>query len=265
MTEPALPSLFISHGPPTMVVDDLPVAEVLAGLGRALPRPRAVLCVSAHWIESRPTVSLAARPETIHDFYGFPRELYGLRYPAPGAPEAARRAAALLEGAGIACARDSERGLDHGAWEPLMLMYPDADVPVAQLSLWGGADAAAHLAMGRALAPLRSEGILVIGSGTATHNLREWRGGGPTPDWAQAFEDWLVDSVTAGDTDAVAGYLRQAPQALRAHPSDDHYLPLPIAMGAGGAGNGRSPGRVLHRGFSYGSLSMAAFAFGEAA
>jgi len=245
-----------------MVLDDLPVAGVLASLGRALPRPKAILCVSAHWQAPRPCVSLAEAPETIHDFYGFPRPLYDLRYPAPGAPELARRAAALLEAAGFACDRDPERGLDHGAWEPLMLMYPDADVPVAQLALRADGDAEAHLALGRALAPLRAEGVLILGSGTATHNLAEWRAGSETPDWARGFEDWLVAAVSAGDAAAIGDYLKRGPQARRAHPSAEHFLPLPLAMGAGSADNGKIPGQVLHRGFSYGSLSMAAFAFG---
>ncbi len=270
MSEAALLSLFVSHGPPSMVMDDLPVAGVLARLGRALPRPAAILCVSAHWQAARASVGLAEAPETIHDFYGFPAPLYDLRYPAPGAPALARRAAALLEAAGLACDREPERGLDHGAWEPLMLMYPDAEVPVAQLSLHAGEDAAAHLALGRALAPLRAEGILILGSGTATHNLAEWRAGGDTPDWARRFENWLVETVTAGDTGAMADYLNRGPQARRAHPSAEHFLPLPLAMGAGAApgpgselgAEGPIPGQVLHRGFSYGSLSMAAFAFG---
>ncbi|MFQ5774951.1 MAG: DODA-type extradiol aromatic ring-opening family dioxygenase [Kiloniellaceae bacterium] len=260
MSERPLPSLFVSHGPPTMVLDDIPVRGFLARLGRELPRPRAVLCASAHWFAERPTVSLAERPETIHDFYGFDRALYEIRYPAPGEPDLARRAAALLEAAGIDCALDPARGLDHGAWEPLMLMYPQADVPVVQLSLQRGADVAAHLRIGRALAPLRREDVLVLASGTAVHNLAQWRADSlTTPAWAIAFEDWLVDAVTAGDDEAVANYQRRAPDAALAHPTEDHFLPLPVAMGAGGPDGSA---RVLHRGFSYGSLSMAAFAFG---
>ncbi len=249
-----------------MVLDNLPVAAVLARLGQDLPRPKAVLCVSAHWVAPGPCVSTTEVPETIHDFFGFPKPLYELRYPAPGAPAAANRAAELIQAAGMDCALDSVRGLDHGAWEPLMLMYPEANIPVAQLALHAGADAATHLALGRALAPLRAEGVLVLGSGTATHNLAEWRAGTDTPDWAQAFEDWLVETVEAGDSTAIADCMHRAPQASRAHPSDDHYLPLAVAMGAGAdPGSPDSiPGRILHRGFSYGSLSMAAFAFGAA-
>ena len=262
MPETPLPSLFVSHGPPNMVLDDIPACAALARIGRQLPRPRAILCVSAHWLAEKPTLSLAEAPETIHDFYGFEPALYELSYPAPGAPELARRAAALFEAAGFDCDLAPDRGLDHGAWEPLMLMYPEAEVPVAQLSLRAGADAAAHLALGRALAPLRAEGVLVVGSGTATHNLAQWHADPEaTPDWAIAFDDWLAAAVTEGDAEAIADYRAQAPGVGLAHPSEEHFLPLPVAMGAGGA-DGKSA--VLHRGFSYGSLSMAIFAFGIA-
>jgi 4,5-DOPA dioxygenase extradiol len=262
MTGTPLPSLFVSHGPPSMVLDDIPVRAALARLGRELPRPQAILCVSAHWLAERPTVSLAERPETIHDFFGFDRALYDLSYPAPGAPELARRTAALLTEAGLGCEQAPERGLDHGAWEPLMLMYPEADVPVVQLSLQMGADSAAHLALGRALAPLRAEGVLVLASGTATHNLDQWRADPErTPDWAVAFDAWLAGAVAERDTAAIVNYRTEAPGAALAHPSEDHYLPLPVALGAGGA-DGKTA--VLHRSFSYGSLSMAIFAFGVA-
>ncbi len=262
MTGTLLPSLFVSHGPPTMVLDDIPLRAALAGLGRELPRPQAVLCVSAHWLAEKPTVSLAEAPETIHDFYGFDPALYELAYPAPGAPELARRTAELLGAAGFDCVLDPDRGLDHGAWEPLMLMYPEAEVPVAQLSLQMGADPATHFELGRALAPLRAEGVLVLGSGTATHNLGQWRADpAATPDWASDFDDWLARAVTEGDAAAIVNYRTEAPRAALAHPTEEHYLPLPVAMGAGGAAGGTA---VLHRGFSYGSLSMAVFAFGTA-
>ncbi len=255
-----LPSLFVSHGPPNMVLDDIPTQTALADIAAKLPRPKGVLCISAHWLEDKPTVSLAERPETIHDFFGFERALYEIGYPAPGDPALARRTAALLEAAGISCDLTPDRGLDHGAWEPLMLMYPEADVPIVQLSLQAGADAATHHGVGRALAALRHEGILILGSGTAVHNLSQWRRDAvSTPDWARAFDDWLAEAVTAGDNEALVNYRNVAPHAALAHPSDEHYLPLPVAAGAA---SDKSPGRVLHRGFSYGSLSMAAFAFG---
>jgi 4,5-DOPA dioxygenase extradiol len=265
MADTPLPSVFVSHGPPTLVLDDDPARDFLVRLGRELPRPKAILCVSAHWLTETPAVTLSPRPGTIHDFFGFDRSLYEIAYAAPGDPELAQRVAGLVEAAGFACAKDPERGLDHGAWEPLMLMYPEADVPVVQLALMAGADAAAHLRLGAALEPLRHEGVLVLASGTAVHNLAQWRADpAATPAWARAFDDWLAQAVARGDRAAIAGYLSAAPHAAMAHPSEDHFLPLPVAMGAGGT-NGSGPGgggRALYRGFSYGSLSLAAFAFG---
>ncbi|MFQ6017305.1 MAG: DODA-type extradiol aromatic ring-opening family dioxygenase [Kiloniellaceae bacterium] len=262
MADTPLPSVFVSHGPPTLVVDDIPARDFLSRLGRALPRPRGILCVSAHWLNDRPAVSLAERPETIHDFVGFDKSLYEMTYPARGDPDLARRTAGLLRAAGVECALAADRGLDHGAWEPLMLMYPEAEVPVVQLSLQAGADAAAHLRLGQALEPLRHDGILVLASGTAVHNLAQWRADpDSTPDRASAFEDWLSEAVARGDREAIADYRRQAPAAAWAHPSEEHFLPLPVAMGAGGT-HGKA--RVLYRGFAYGSLAMAAYAFGAA-
>ena len=263
MTQP-LPSLFVSHGAPTLPFEDAsPARAFLAGLGGQIPKPRAILAVSAHWETARPTLSGAERPATVHDFYGFPRELYALRYPAPGAPALAERAAGLLREAGLPAGLDPGQGLDHGAWVPLLLAFPEADIPVAQLSVQPAGGAAAHLALGRALAPLRDEGVLILGSGGAVHNLGRIRyGGGPlpvsAPAWAQAFEDWLVGAVEAGDAAALAAWLDEAPEARIAQPSDEHFLPLLVALGAGGG----APGRVLHRGFEHGSLSMAAFGWG---
>jgi len=252
-----LPSLFVSHGAPTLPLErDSPARGFLAGLGRALDRPEAILCVSAHWEAPAPSLGLAARPETIHDFYGFPDALYRLRYPAPGAPDLARRAAALLEAAGLEPALEPARGLDHGAWVPLLLMFPEADIPVTQLSLLARAGAAAHLALGRALAPLRAAGVLVLASGGAVHNLRHWRAGhDEPPDWARDFDDWLAERITAGAVEELVGYRELAPAAATAHPSEEHLLPLHVALGAA-----EGPGRVLHSSFTN-SLSMAAFAF----
>ncbi|MFQ5954338.1 MAG: DODA-type extradiol aromatic ring-opening family dioxygenase [Kiloniellales bacterium] len=253
------PSVFVSHGPPTMVVDDVPVRGFLGDLGRRLDRPTAVLCVSAHWDTAAPRLGGADRPETIHDFYGFPAELYRLRYPAPGAPEVAARALALLRDAGIDAGLDPARGLDHGAWEPLMLMYPEADVPVTQVSIQSAAGAAAHLALGRTLAPLRRDGVLVLASGTAVHNLARFRDDQDSvADWARRFDDWLASRVEAGAVDDLVHYREQAPDATMAHPTEDHFLPFLVALGAGGSG---ARGRALHRSFAYGSLSMAAYAF----
>lgn len=253
------PTIFVSHGPPTMALEPTPCHRFLEGLGAELGRPEAVLCVSAHWETGRPSVSAAARPATIHDFYGFPEALYALRYPAPGAPALAQRCVDLLAAAGVGCHSDPDRGLDHGAWVPLMLMYPGADVPVTQLSIQRPGDGAQHLALGRALAPLRAEGVLVLASGNATHNLRE-RGAPDDPPaaFALAFDDWLTGAVEAGREDDLVQYLNVAPEAARNHPTPDHFTPLLVALGAAGAG---ARGRRLHASFAWASLSMAAFAF----
>jgi len=262
----ALPAIFVTHGAPTLVVDDTPARDFLAALGQEVGTPDAILCVSAHWERRRPAVSIAPRPETIHDFYGFPPPLYELAYPAPGAPDVADKAAALIRDGGLDCDEDPGRGLDHGAWTPLMLMYPAADIPVAQVSVQSAAGPAHHLALGAALAPLRDENVLILASGSATHDLSSFGRHGldapPTPETA-AFDDWLVDTVGGGDTEALVDYRRRAPHAARNHPTDEHFLPLFAALGAGGTGGG--PGRVLHRSCTYGIIAMTAFAFGEAA
>lgn len=227
-----LPSLFVSHGAPTLCLEPQPARTFLLGLGARLPHPEAILCVSAHWTTARPTVTLAARPETLHDFYGFPEALYDVRYPAPGAPRLARRVLELLTGAGIPAVGDDRRGLDHGAWVPLGLMYPQADVPVVQLSVQPDTPAREHLAIGEALAPLGKEGVLVMGSGGATHNLGDvrWETPGlpvaPPPEYVRAFDAWLKAAVAAGDAQALVEYLEQAPHARRNHPTPEHFLPL---------------------------------------
>jgi 4,5-DOPA dioxygenase extradiol len=255
----SFPAIFVSHGSPMLVFESIPARDFLTRLGRDLGRPRAILCISAHWETAVPEVSGVDKPETIHDFFGFPEELYKLQYPAPGAPALAERAIALLAAAGIEGLIDPTRGLDHGAWNPLMLMFPQADVPVTQLSVQPRRGPEAHLALGRALAPLRAEGILVMGSGGAVHNLAQFRVDRRVPaPWAVSFDAWLADRIAAGDTDALLNYRTRA-DAAQAQPSDEHFLPLFVAMGAGGKG---ARGRVLHRSFAHGSLSMSAYAWG---
>ena len=258
-----LPSVFVSHGAPTLPLEDIPARTFLEGLGRELGRPEAVLCVSAHWETVDPVLSLAEAPETIHDFYGFPDALYRLTYPAPGAPDLAGRATALLADSGLDAVPVEGRGLDHGAWVPLLLMYPEAEVPVTQLSVQTADGPAAHVALGRALQPLRAEGVLILGSGGAVHNLREWRAGETVvPGWAQGFDDWLAEKVEAGAVADLVDYRTRAPEGARAHPTEEHFLPLFVALGAGEGPEG-AEGRVLHRSFGPGGLSMAAFAFGR--
>jgi 4,5-DOPA dioxygenase extradiol len=258
-----MPTLFLSHGSPMYAIEPGDAGRAWVELGRTLPRPRAVLMVSAHWETAVPMLSGNARPETIHDFGGFPPELYRLAYPAPGAPELATSCVALLKAADIAAGVDGCRGLDHGAWVPLRWMYPDADVPVLQLSVQPGLGAAHHVQLGRALAPLTGDGVLIIGSGHATHNLRDWMANARRPEplkYAQAFADWLAAALAAHDTDALVAWRERAPEALRAHPSDEHFLPLFVAYGA--AGGAPRPERVVS-GFLNGALAMDSYLFRE--
>jgi 4,5-DOPA dioxygenase extradiol len=254
---PSMPVVFVSHGSPMLVFEDIPARQFMAGLGQALPRPQAILCVSAHWETAAPAVSGAARPETIHDFYGFPRELYQLQYPAPGAPDLAAQVRDTLNAAGIACAIDAGQGLDHGAWNPLSLIYPQADIPVAQFAIQPDLGPAHHLKLGQALAPLRRQGVLILASGGAVHNLGQFRiDRERAADWALSFDGWVREKITAGEADALVDYRRTRPDGAKAHPTDEHFMPLFVALGAGlesGAG------RTLHQSFAHGSLSMAAY------
>ncbi len=259
---PALPSIFISHGSPMHALDAGAAGESWAALGRRLPRPRGIVIVSAHWETEAPSLTGSARPETIHDFYGFPEPLYRIRYPAPGAPGLAARAAALLGQAGLTAEVDPTRGLDHGAWSPLLHAYPDADVPVVQLSLQSTLGTRHHLALGRALAPLAGEGVLLIGSGHMTHNLRDWvRSGREVAPLAYAleFQAWVAARIAARDLEALADYRARAPHAVRAHPSEEHFLPLFFALGAAAPGGASER---LYDGIEGGALAMDAWLFG---
>ena len=248
--------VFVSHGSPMLALTPTPAHRFLRGLGESLPRPRAILCISAHWETEAPQLGSVDDPETIHDFSGFPPELYRLRYPAPGAPDLADEAAGLLGETGMDATIDPQRGLDHGAWVPLMLMYPQADIPVTQLSIQHHRGAAWHFDLGRALAPLCDDDVLVLGSGAIVHNLRDLRfeGGEPDP-WARDFEQYAHAAIVAGDAAALTGYRQHAPEARRAHPRDEHLLPLLVPFGAAG---GR-PGQALHRSFELGNLGMGAW------
>jgi 4,5-DOPA dioxygenase extradiol len=232
-----------------------------ATLGRTLGKPRAVLVASAHWETSVPMLTGNPKPETIHDFGGFPDALDQIRYPAPGAPEVAARAVSLLKDAGIAAGVDGCRGLDHGAWVPLLWMYPDADVPVVEISLQPGIGAARHVELGRALSPLAGEGVLIVGSGHVTHNLRDWMANPRRQEplrYAQAFAHWVHERLTERDTAALVAYRDQAPEAARAHPSEEHFLPLLVAWGAA-AGNARI--ERLAAGFEAGALANDSYVF----
>lgn len=248
-----LPSLFISHGSPMLALQPGASGPALAGLANALPRPKAVVLVSAHW-ESRDLLVMSnPQPATWHDFGGFPQALYAVQYPAPGAPALAQRVADLL-GAKL----DAQRPFDHGSWVPLSLMYPQAEIPVIQVSLPSQAGPALQLKVGAALAALRGEGILLIGSGSITHNLGEldWHAGPDTIEpWALAFRDWVVEKLQADDRPALLEYRQQAPFAVRNHPSDEHLLPLFFALGAGERFS------IVHQGFTLGALGMDIYRF----
>lgn len=258
----SMPALFISHGSPMMAIADSPARRFLVGLGQRLPRPKAIVVASAHW-ETRggPAVSLAPEPETIHDFGGFPPALYALSYPAPGAPAIAERAAQLLEGAGFAVGRSPGRGLDHGAWIPLRLMFPEADIPVTQVSILRGGTPSDHVKLGAALSGLREEGVLIIGSGSLTHNLYEFAGNdidAPVPQWVSEFDAWMHAMLTGTQREALLHYRDLAPHARRNHPTDEHLLPLFVAMGA--AGESAKAERV-HASHEYGVLAMDVYSF----
>jgi len=258
----ALPTLFLSHGSPMRAVDPGEAGAAWHAIAKTLPRPKAVLMTSAHWETSVPMVTGNARPETIHDFGGFPDALYRIRYPAPGAPLLASRVVELLKVAGFTAGIDGCRGLDHGAWVPMLHMYPEHEIPVVQLAVQPGRDTAHHLAMGRALAPLAHEGVLVVGSGHVTHNLRDWMASRNAPDalpYAASFAAWLNDTLQKRDDDALLAYREQGPSAARAHPSEEHFLPIYVAWGA--AGPDAVAERVFH-GFDGPALAMDAYAFG---
>ncbi len=256
-----LPTLFVSHGSPMHALEAGSAGAAWAALAQALPRPRAILIASAHWDTQLPMLTGGERLATIHDFSGFPEPLYRVRYDVAGAPALAARAAALLKGAGSTPAINACRGLDHGAWVPLRWMYPARDVPVAQLSVQGALDAAHHLQVGAALAPLRDEGVLVIGSGHVTHNLHDWmrHRDDPRPAaYALQFAAWLGERLADDDRAALTAWRDEAPFAQRAHPTEEHFLPLFIALGA--AGEGARATRV-YEGVDAGVLSMDAYRF----
>jgi 4,5-DOPA dioxygenase extradiol len=259
---PIQPALFVPHGAPTFALRPGAAGAAIAAATRDLPAPRAIVVVSAHWDTAVPTVGFADRPETIHDFWGFPEELYALRYPATGCREAAGQVVAAIAASGLPVATDPARGLDHGAWVPLRLMFPDADVPVIPLSIQSRGGPQQALALGRALAPLAAQGFLVVASGNVTHNLRDYQlaaaNGGRTPAYVRDFADWLAEQLAAGDTASLLDYRHRAPGAIRAHPSEEHLLPLFVAFGAGGE---RADVERFHAGIDDYVIAMDAYSF----
>ncbi|MBI5335010.1 MAG: dioxygenase [Burkholderiales bacterium] len=259
----ALPTLFLSHGAPTYALQPGDAGAQLAALGARLPRPRALLVVSPHWMTRGLAITAAAQPGTLHDFGGFPAPLYALQYPAPGQPALAAAIAAQLTAADWPVALDEQRPRDHGVWVPLLHLLPAADVPVLQLSMPQGLGPDAAWALGQALRPWSDEGVLVIGSGSLTHNLYELGPpDAPAAAHAQAFVEWVRAAVLAGDDDALVHTLQRAPQAARAHPTIEHFLPLLVAAGAARPG---APAAVLPGGMRHGVLSMESYVFGALA
>ena len=254
-----LPTLFLSHGSPMHALDPGAAGKAWASLGQSLPHPRALLIASAHWETNLPMLTGNPKPETVHDFFGFPEPLYRIRYPAPGEPDIARRGLALLKDAGFIPAIDGCRGIDHGAWSPLLHMYPDASIPVVQVSLQKEFGPRHHLALGRALAPLAAEGVLLIGSGQMTHNLRDRRADGAAPlAYAREFQEWTDARIRDRDLEVLADYRSRTPHGARAHPTEEHFLPLFFALGAAGPDY---RAERLHDGIESGALAMDAYRF----
>jgi 4,5-DOPA dioxygenase extradiol len=254
------PVLFISHGAPTFALEPSQLGPQLRALGQLLTNIRAVLVLSPHWQTRGVNVMATAAPETIHDFGGFPAVLSQLQYPAAGAPELAREVGEMLTQAGWPVGTDERRGLDHGAWVPLMHLLPKADVPVFQVSMPHDLTTASAYQLGQALAPVRDQGVLILGSGSMTHNLYEFRQfAGKPEDYAVEFTQWVRQTVRSKDAQRLIDYRQLAPHALRAHPTEDHFLPLLVAMGASASDE---PVTVLNGGIDHSVLSMESYAWG---
>lgn len=256
------PTLFISHGAPTFAIEPGLLGPCLQALGQQLSGVNAVLVVSPHWQTRDTRVMSTAAPETVHDFGGFPSALYELQYPAAGHPQYAVEAARLLADAGFASGMDDRRGLDHGAWVPMRHLLPGAEVPVFQVSMPHGLETASALRFGRALAPLREQGVMIVGSGSMTHNLYEFRqSGSAAADYAAEFTQWIRQAVTSNDIERLLNYRQLAPHAQRAHPTEEHFLPLLVALGAR---SDTEALQILDGGIDHGVLAMESYAWGLA-
>ena len=256
---PPLPSLFVSHGAPDISTSAPQAVEAMQRLAGELSRPESILIVSAHWMANPPRLTAGGVLGTIHDYSGFTPELYARQYPARGEASLSRKVRALLESGGVRSHVDRERGLDHGAWVPLSIMYPGVDVPVVQLSLPTGSLAEAAR-LGEAVAPLREEGVLIIGSGGTVHNLRRLKPSGPPDPWASGFEQWLLESVENGHFEALLDPAGSMAHFDIAHPTLEHFAPLVFAWASG---DRNRAGRLQYSGFSYGNLGMGCYLFGK--
>lgn len=253
-----LPVLFVSHGAPSYALEPGLAGPQLTALGKRLPTPQAVLVVSPHWTTQGVKVGSAGMPHTVHDFGGFAAELHRLHYIAPGHPDLAAAAADLLHHGGWHVQADAHRGLDHGAWVPLLHLYPEATLPVFQVSMPFDLTATTAVRLGRALAPLSERGVLLLGSGSLTHNLRELQIDSTREEaYVREFTSWVRGRVQSGDLPGVASAIADAPHGRRAHPTDEHYLPLLVAMGAAGS----SSVEVLDGGIQCGVLAMESYVF----
>lgn len=257
-----MPVVFVSHGAPDALLKAPDTVAAWRELSRQIPKPTGIVVVSAHWESRQPTASLAVAPETIYDFSGFSPELYRMKYPAPGAPELAKRATSLLSSGGRQVDLSPNRGLDHGAWVPLSVMFPNADIPVTQLSLIRNGTASTHFEIGKLLAPLRDEGILILTSGAITHNFGwlDWHSNKDNPPFpkAKTFADWVTKELADRDVTALLDY-RAAPYGAESHPTEEHFMPLFVALGAA-SGDSTS---LYRPSFTYGGLSMDAYLWKE--
>lgn len=257
-------SLFVSHGAPTLALEDWPARQFLDSLGARLGRPRAILSVTAHWETDEVCLGSGSQPDTVHDFFGFPQALFDMRYRAPGDTSLAHDIATRLATAGITAHCDDSRGYDHGTWIPLARMYPQADIPVVQMSICPQQTPLFHWRLGRALASLRHDNVLVMGSGSMTHNLADFRAqrgttaAEQTPAYCEEFCAWILARIAAGDSDALIGYRECSPHGARAHPSPEHFLPLHVALGAAGVS---WSGERLHHSYMYGVVAMDCYLF----
>jgi 4,5-DOPA dioxygenase extradiol len=257
MSVSRMPVVYISHGSPMVAVESDDYTRALRRMGEELPRPKAIVVVSAHWESAAPVrVGSSERPPLIYDFGGFPPELYDLRYPSPGEPALARDIVERLKAAGFPAVGEEHRGLDHGVWVPLLHVYPGADIPVVEVTLPSPRRPSDILALGKALGPLRDRGVLLIGSGGVVHNLRRVQFGdknAPIEAWAQSFDDWVRARLETLDTAAIADYRQLGPEASASVPTTEHFDPLFVVLGASGEGDRV---RDIYEGFQYGNLSM---------
>ena len=254
--------LFVPHGSPMFALQPGAAGTAMSDVATHLTVPRAIVVVSPHWETSVPTVGTATRLATIHDFGGFDPRLFQIQYPATGCPEAAQQVVEALQAAGLPVQTDAQRGLDHGAWVPLRQMFPDADVPVVPLSVQHHGGPQHAYRVGQALAPLAKQGFLIVASGNITHNLRDWQiismTGQPTPDYVQQFADWVHTQLIGHHTDSLLNYRQTQPAGTRAHPRDEHLLPLFTALGA--AGTDATP-QAFYRGIYDHVIAMDGYTF----